>query len=378
MRKKSICFFVGTDRHHDEVLIFKQAKTLQENGFDVSYVVSDDEDYEIKNGIPIKGIDYKSKGYFNRTFITPFFLYRKLKKIDADVYQTCSIDQLMVCLLLKMKGKKIIFHLREGHPYTYYRKSSKPLFIKKIVVHILSIWMKFALRRFDAVITVTHEIANYLKSWNIKQLHVHGNFPVISDHFNFSLEEYKMRNNIILYFGTIYKISYQEIFFDAITNIKDVKYRIAGKFRNDDYEKCLREHAYWNKIDFINGFDIEQLPYLLKQATISNVIRDFSKSECSNGSLGIIKIFESMEAGLPIICTDVPVYREIMKEYKCGILVDPNNKKQIGDAIQYLIDHKEEAYHMGQEGRRAVIEKYSWNALSKEYLKIIDNAVTIQ
>ena len=84
-------------------------------------------------------------------------------------------------------------------------------------------------------------------------------------------------------------------------------------------------------------------------------------------------MFESMEAGLPLICPDVPVYREIWNNYKFGILVEPTNVEQIEEAIRYLVEHKEEAYQMGQEGRRAVIEKYSWDVVGKEYAQIIIN-----
>jgi glycosyltransferase involved in cell wall biosynthesis len=82
-------------------------------------------------------------------------------------------------------------------------------------------------------------------------------------------------------------------------------------------------------------------------------------------------MFESMEAGLPLICPDVPVYREIWNNYKFGMLVDPTNVKQIEEAIRYLVEHKEEAYQMGQAGRRAVIERYSWDVVGKEYAEII-------
>ena len=106
---------------------------------------------------------------------------------------------------------------------------------------------------------------------------------------------------------------------------------------------------------------------------MSNVLRDFSKTHYHNGNIGIIKIFESMEAGLPLICSDVPVYRRIWEEYKFGMLVDPTNPDQIADAINYLIENKEEAYKMGQEGRRAVIEKYNCDVVSKEYAEIINS-----
>ena len=161
---------------------------------------------------------------------------------------------------------------------------------------------------------------------------------------------------------------------DALSGVENAKYLIAGKFWNNvSYQKKLEDHPKWKDVDFIDGFDIKELPLLLKRATISNVLRDFVSSETPNGSLGIIKIFESMEAALPLICSDVQVYRTIMKEYRCGLLVDPNNSEQIQKAVEYLVNNKEEAWKMGQEGRRAVIEKYSWDAVSKEYCSIIDN-----
>ena len=68
-----------------------------------------------------------------------------------------------------------------------------------------------------------------------------------------------------------------------------------------------------------------------------------------------------------------PEYRKIWEEYKFGMLVDPKNPDQIAEAINYLAQHKEEAYKMGQEGRRAVIEKYNCDMVSKEYVEIINH-----
>ena len=139
------------------------------------------------------------------------------------------------------------------------------------------------------------------------------------------------------------------------------------------YKPKILNMPEWKNVEFIDGFKHEELKGFFKQSTISNVLRDFSVyANEKRGSFGIIKVFESMEAALPIICSDMPIYRDIMKEYKCGILVDPLNKDQIKEAIEYLVTHKEEAWRMGQEGRRAVIEKYTWDALSVKYLEIVN------
>ena len=39
------------------------------------------------------------------------------------------------------------------------------------------------------------------------------------------------------------------------------------------------------------------------------------------GTLGNNKIFEYMYYGLPIICTDFDLWKEIIDKYKCGIYV---------------------------------------------------------
>lgn len=372
--KKKFCFFISTDRHHKEVVIFRQAKALQDAGYDVSFVVCDDEPDEIIQGVKVIGAGFKPLSYFDRIFRVASHLKRILKEIDADVYQTCCIDQIGTSIWLRKQNKKIVFNMREGHPFTLRAKSSLPSIIKEALIKLMVAYMRPRLRKFDAVITITDDVKKYLSEWGIERLYVQGNFPFINKKYTLSYEDYCKREDIVIYYGSIYGISCQEFVLQALDHVRGVKYLLAGKFwGNEAYHKYLANMPQWKNVEFIDGFELEELPGLLSRATISNVIRDFSKTNAPNGSLGIIKIFESMEAALPIICSDVPLYREMMNEYKCGILVDPKNPKEIADAIKFLVENKEEAYRMGQEGRRAVVEKYSWDAVSKEYVSIIDN-----
>ena len=60
-----------------------------------------------------------------------------------------------------------------------------------------------------------------------------------------------------------------------------------------------------------------------------------------------------------------------LSKYHCGICVNPNDPVQIERAIRYLIDNKREAYLMGQNGRRAVLEEYNWENQAKKYIQVI-------
>jgi glycosyltransferase involved in cell wall biosynthesis len=80
------------------------------------------------------------------------------------------------------------------------------------------------------------------------------------------------------------------------------------------------------------------------------------------------KMFEYMSAGIPVIASDFPMWREIIKGNDCGLLVDPLDPMAIAQAIDYLVANPEEAKRMGTNGRRAVNERYNW---ALEELKLL-------
>jgi glycosyltransferase involved in cell wall biosynthesis len=89
------------------------------------------------------------------------------------------------------------------------------------------------------------------------------------------------------------------------------------------------------------------------------------------------KMFEYMSASLPVICSDFPLWRELIEKNKCGICVNPKDPKAIAEAINFLLENPEESQRMGENGRRAVEEKYNWetesNKLIQVYKKFLNN-----
>ena len=75
-----------------------------------------------------------------------------------------------------------------------------------------------------------------------------------------------------------------------------------------------------------------------------------------------------MSAGIPVIASDFPLWREIVDGEGCGLLVDPLDPKAISEAIIYIFEHSKEAEAMGKRGRRAIEERYSWHKEEKKLL----------
>ena len=73
------------------------------------------------------------------------------------------------------------------------------------------------------------------------------------------------------------------------------------------------------------------------------------------------KIFEYMGAALPLIASDFPFWREILGPVECALFVDPMKPQAIADAIEYILRHPQQAEAMGRRGQAAVLERYNWD-----------------
>jgi len=80
-----------------------------------------------------------------------------------------------------------------------------------------------------------------------------------------------------------------------------------------------------------------------------------------------------MAAGLPVIASNFPLWKEIVEGDNCGLTVNPLDSREIAGAVEYLIDHPDEAKKMGENGKKAATEKYNWGTESKKLLAIYED-----
>jgi glycosyltransferase involved in cell wall biosynthesis len=90
-----------------------------------------------------------------------------------------------------------------------------------------------------------------------------------------------------------------------------------------------------------------------------------------------VKMFEYMCAGIPVIASDFPLWREIIQGNNCGLLVDPLEPTAIAKAIDYLVENPREAQRMGENGRKAVEARYNWESEEKKLLRFYDKILGI-
>lgn len=384
---KHICFITQSFNRQDSLIVQRQGRSLVEAGYKVSYILCDGLAPEEKFGIKMQSVDMPLEGAFykiackNRLLRKIFRnkvankqLKLFLKQYDADVYQINDYELLPLGLHLKANGKKVTYNLREYDPDYRARRFHIPTeMLRKLYFNYSERYLREIAKKYDGLFSCMPEMDDYIrKAIPCRNFVSVANFPVVNKEFTLSFEEYSKRANIISYFGTIYTISCQDEFLDAIQQLPQVRYLLAGRIPTIEMKERLMKHPAWKQVEFIDGFKREELPDIINSSIIGNVMKDFSRTETPEGSYSIIKIFETMEAAVPVILSKVPLYEKMVEKYHCGICVDPRNPQEIKDAIEYLLNNKYEAYEMGQNGRKAVLEEFSWDSQWNNYIKIIE------
>ena len=125
-------------------------------------------------------------------------------------------------------------------------------------------------------------------------------------------------------------------------------------------------HTYNSKWFYKGNLSREEVDKLYSISSVGICIFKFTRN---NVDALPTKIFEYMEAGLPIVVSDFPLWREIVEDAGCGFCVDEENSKEIAEKINYLFSNPQEAAMMGTMGRKAVLEKYNWGIEEKKLLQ---------
>lgn len=374
--EKHICFVSNGFSRRDSLIVYRFGKTLVEQGYKVTYLLHDGLPDSECCGIKMASVGDKASSLFGRIFSASKVFKKYLRNIKADVYVISEPEMLQVGLWLKRQGRKVVFSLREWYP-DYYTHRVNSRLAKMAVKWMCERYFHYIAKRYDAVFNCMPEMHDYI--YNIMPCRYFedvANFPVVNKSFQLTFDEYCERKNIVSYFGSIYNISCQEEFLDALESFPDVQYLLAGVFYDEKYKERLMKKSAWKQVTFKNGFTREELPGIINCSIMGNVVKDFDQTETPQGSYSIIKIFETMEAAVPVILAKVPLYEQMVEKYHCGICVRPHSVEDFKNAIGYLLTHKREAYEMGQNGRRAVLEEYSWDSQAKNVIKVIRNLTT--
>ncbi len=131
---------------------------------------------------------------------------------------------------------------------------------------------------------------------------------------------------------------------------------IAGAASEDLLDR-LREHPGWQYAEFVGMLDRTELAQLLAESTIGVVL---FLPEPNHVYSQPTKMFEYMAAGLPVLASDYPLWRDLVVTTGVGVVADPLDGDAVVRAATQLLDAPTDAVLMGRRGREVVETTRNW------------------
>jgi len=355
-------------------IFHKECKSLAENGYEVVLIAPDQHD-RVVEGVQIKAIR-KPKSRIVRMTLGVWRVYRQAVRQQAELYHFHDPELLSVGLLLRARGAKVIYDIHEDLPRTIENKFYLPFWLRRILVPVTE-WLEDAgATRLSALVVATLPIAERFSAINHRTVVV-NNYPILKE-FSASTETPWDRRDIPLaYVGaTLTRVRGIRTIVQAASLLPETlspRLCLAGRFINDGLYEDLLNTPGWDRVDHLGYITRDRVADVLGRTRVGLVVMPPAPNYVRSRPT---KLFEYMAAGVPVIASDFPDWREIVDAARCGLLVPPENSRAIATAMEYLLTHPEEAREMGRRGRKAVESSYVWDVEKKTLLELYDSLLT--
>ncbi len=354
----------------DDIRIFlKECRSLALGGYDVHLVVADGLGDAESNGVCIHDVG-RLTGRLNRMFRTTRNVFALAKLLKADIYHLHDPELIPIGLKLKKCGKIVIFDAHEDVPK---QLLSKPYLNKPALWALSKVFGAFeswACRRFGGVIAATPFIRDKFLAINPNTVDI-NNFPMQGDLA--SDVAWGTKQPEVCYVGGIAQIrGIQEVCQAMGLVTSNARLNLCGGFESPVLEQAVRAMPGWQRVH-AHGFVSREGVRDVLSRSVAGLVTLHPTINYLDALP--VKMFEYMCAGIPVIASDFPLWRDIIAGNNCGLLVDPMKPKAIAEAIDYLVTHPQEAIRMGANGRRAVDEGYNWAVEEQKLLAFYERVL---
>lgn len=364
-----VCHMTSAHSSNDTRIFYKECVSLAKAGYEVFLVAPGMSREEM--GVNVVGIGEAHVSRLRRMTQTSRKVYQKALSLNADIYHLHDPELLPFGMELKKRSKMVIFDSHEDVLNYIEEKSWIPSFFRKPVAYLSKKYFCSVLPKFDALVSVTPHLHEELININ-PQTHMITNYPIIKDDKKTTHPAYDGQNFILLFVGGVTPQWNHEIIVQSIQQIERVSYHVYGEC-NSDYLHKLQSIDKAGRFVYHGAVSHEEVRNVMKFSTVGMALCQYSlNSGGKRGTLGNTKLFEYLEASLPVICTDFELWQEIITEYKCGVCVEPNDIVAISNAINFFLKNPKETESMGQKGWAAVKECYNWEEEEKHLLNLYD------
>jgi glycosyltransferase involved in cell wall biosynthesis len=365
----SICHLTSVHPHQDTRIFHKECRTLAEAGYRV-YFIAPGAPEEIIHGVHVHGVRKLSGNRLKRMTKTVLEVYQKALSIDADIYHFHDPELIPIGLLLRLKGKQVIYDIHEDVPRQIFMKQYIPSILRESISWSIKHFEHQIGRAFSALVPANPYTGQRLHLANNRVIVV-NNYPIIGELLTSTPPSWQQRSPSVAYVGAITEKRGIVEMIRAMEYVpKDInaRFELAGDFYDKDLQSKVSRMDGWHYTCAYGRVNRLQIREILNKAQIGLVI--LHPENAYIDAQRPTKLFEYMSAGIPVIASDFPYLRNIVEQEQCGLVVDPLDPHAIARAITFLLTQPRLAEEMGKRGLAAVKQSYNWGNEASKLLRL--------
>lgn len=307
-------------------------------------------------------------------------ILRMAWKLKADVYHFHDPELLFAgCILRLLRRVPVIYDVHEAYPQTIVEKRWIPKPLRKLASMVFSLLEHLMVPIIGTVIYVTTLVGERYKGIRCKSIQI-ANYPPLEMFGPPTCINYMDKSANIIFTGGMTENRGIRELVKAIAEVKEeypqVKLYLVGLFGSDYFEKeiknLIRELGLGRNIQLIGMIPFEEVNQWLQKCRIGI----FPYLPYEHYKMGLpVKLLEYMAAGLAVVSSDFPLNREVISGANCGVLIKPGDVKDLAKALKTLLGDPLRVRRLGERGRRAILEKYNWDA---DKIKLLDLYKSLQ
>lgn len=363
--RRKVVHLTTAHRPFDIRIFHKECRTLAAAGYDVVLVAPHDRE-EVVEGVRVRPIP-PARGRRQRVTQALPAAVRAALSEKADLYHFHDLELLAAGYLLKLLGRRVVYDVHENNPVDIVReKPYVPRWIRGATALAVSAAEKVGGWWFDGIVTVTQTIANRFPA---RKTVIARNFPRIAElEAGIVAVPYADRPRLAVFTGGLARLRCGLALVQAAGLLEDgAQVSVVGPMEDDRFAEELRSAPGWDRLDYRGFVPQAEVRDLLGRARVGLVLNE-PRSDFSE--LSTNKLYEYMAAGLPVVASDIPYWREVVEGCGCGVVLPDNRAESIAAAVGGILADPGGAALMGERGREEARRRYDWDSEAQSLLAL--------
>lgn len=231
----------------------------------------------------------------------------------------------------------------------------------------------------DAIICPSNVTRDYIASLGLSRslVTVIPNGVSPSDFSASPLRAREGRVPVLLYIGTLADWQGLEVVIKALPKILEkqaVQLRIIGRGRSRQRKfltKQIRKLGAEKSISIQPGVPHHEIPALIAESDICIAPLGLNDRNVTQGACPI-KILEYMASSRPLIASNMPIVRELVREDLDALLFSPSDPEDLARQVLTLLNDLELSQRLAASASERAFTKFTWHEAQKKLVKVYD------